>query len=429
MDARDVSLSVLLDMETNGTFSNIALTKALHKNQFSDKQERAFVTRLTEGTTEYRIRLDYVVDQFSKTKIKKCKPLIRCLLRMGTYQILFMDNVPDSAACNEMVKLAKKHGFSSLSGFVNGVLRNIARNKDAITYPDAKKEPILYASIYYSVPEWLVKKLFADYPKQANQILEGLFTTRQTSIRVNTTKISVTDLKQMLLEAGISVKDGNYLEKMLLVSDYDFVKKIPGYKQGLFTVQDESSAVAVSRAGIKPGDFVLDLCAAPGGKTTAALEYMENEGLLYSMDIAEDKMELIEENVERLGFDCANIFVHDATMPLSLERPADVVIADLPCSGLGIMGRKNDIKYRVTADDLMSLKELQQKILSVAAEYIKIDGTLLFSTCTINPGENEENTKWFLLNHENYELLEERLFLPGVDSCDGFYYAVLKRRK
>lgn len=424
-NAREIVLNILLDIEKQGTFSNIAIGKALRQIQFEDKQTRAFVTRLAEGVVETKLRLDYVVNSFSKTKINKCKPLIRCLLRMGCYQILFMDSVPDSAACNEAVLMAKKHGFSSLSGFVNGVLRSIARSKDDIKYPDIKKETSYALSIEYSMPEWLVEKLINDYGEDVSTILAATFTDRPTTIRTNTTKTTREELKKLIMDAEIDVREGCYDEKALIISGYDFIKKVPGYKQGLFTVQDESSMCAIRAAGIKKGQTVIDVCAAPGGKTTAACEFLEGEGKVYSMDISSDKLSLIEENVERLGFDIVDISAHDATVPLSLT--ADVVIADVPCSGLGIMGRKNDIKYHLTKEGIDDLIEIQRKIADVACGYVKEGGTLLYSTCTINPDENKSNVDYILNNHKEFTLVEDRLFVQGVCNCDGFYYAVLRR--
>lgn len=426
MDAREVVLDVLMDIEQNSTFSNLALQKALKKNQFEDKKLRAFVTRMCEGITESKITIDYIINQYSKTKVNKCKPLIRSVLRMGCYQLLFMDGVPEHAAVSESVKLARKHGFSSLSGFVNGVLRSIERNKDHISYPDERKDKIAYASVYYSMPEWLVKKLYKDYPEHAQDILKGCFEERMTTIRVNTCKVDKESLKKELLAADIEVADGLYDEAALRINHYDFIRRVPGYKKGYFTVQDESSMCAIRAAGIKPGDTVMDICAAPGGKTTAAAEYLQGKGIVYSMDISEDKLSLIEENVERLGFSNVNISAHDATTPFSIEK-ADVVIADVPCSGLGIIGRKNDIKYRLTEEGLDELVCLQRSILENVSEYVGKGGTLLYSTCTINPKENEENVQWFLNQYKDYSLDSSRLFLPGVDACDGFFYAVLKR--
>ena len=427
INTRDIVLNILMDIETKKTFSNQAIAKALSKNQFEDKRDRAFITRLSEGVMEQLISLDYTINQFSKTKVNKCKPMIRCILRMGAYQILYMESVPDSAACNEAVKLAKSHGFGSLSGFVNGVLRSIARNKDNIPEPSKDKTSSEYLSVKYSMPKWLVEKLKKDYPEEYIKILEGCFWDRETSIRVNTTKVSRDELKAILEGAGITVEYGNYSDKALLISDYDFIKKVPGYKKGYFTVQDESSMCAIRAAGIKPGDVVVDVCAAPGGKTTCAAEYLEGQGMIYSMDISEDKLELIEDNVARLAFENVQISCHDATVPLPDLR-ADVVIADVPCSGLGIIGRKNDIKYRLEEGQLVELIKLQRDILGTVKGYVKDKGTLLYSTCTINPEENQNNIKWFLDNNEDYELVEEKHFLQGIDLCDGFYYAVLKKR-
>lgn len=423
-NTRDIVLNILMDIETHGTFSNIAIGKALRQIQFSEKNERAFVTRLAEGVVETRITLDYVIDGVSKKKCADCKPLIRCILRMGAYQILYMNSVPDSAACNESVKLAKKHGFASLSGFCNGVLRNISRNKDSLIYPDENDDIVRAYSVRYSMPEWLVTKLKRDYPDYWKNIIEAGFEDRATAIRVNIQKISRDEQKKLIAEAGIEVSDGLYAENALRISGYDFIRKVPGYKQGYFTVQDESSMCAVRAAGIKENDIVVDVCAAPGGKTTAAAEYLNNTGHIYSMDISEDKLSLIEENVERLGFTNVEISAHDAVIPLELE--ADVVICDVPCSGLGIIGRKNDIKYRITQESIDELRELQKRIFSVAATYVKPGGTLLYSTCTINPDENRKNVDEFLEEHKTFRLVEDRLFLQGVDKCDGFYYAVLR---
>ena len=428
MDTRDIALNVLMDIETNNTFSNIALSKALKKNQFSDKQDRAFLSRLVEGTVERLITLDYIINQFSKTKVKKVKPFIRCLLRMGCYQIIYMDKVPDSAAVNESVKLAKNHGFASLSGFVNGVLRNISRNKSTISFP-SKEDGELYYSINYSIPEWLCKKIMDDYPECYREIFDGCFRERKTTIRVNESRVEKQEMIRLLQEASVEVQSGKYDEKALLIDGYDFIRKLPGYRQGYFAVQDESSMCAVRAAGIKPGDTVIDICAAPGGKTTLAAEYAGENGRIYSMDIAEDKLELIEENADRLGFlDRVIIRQHDATVRLDcMCDKADVLIADVPCSGLGIIGRKNDIKYRLTENQLDELVDLQRRILASSIPYVKSGGTLLFSTCTINPSENEDNVEWILKEYPDFKLTEKRLFLQGMDECDGFFYAVFER--
>ncbi len=426
-NARDIVLSILLDIEGNNTFSNIAIAKALKKHQFEAKKDRAFITRLAEGVTETRIKLDYIIDGFSKTPSEKCKPLIRSLLRMGVYQIMYMDAVPDSAVCNEAVKLAKKHNFGSLGGFVNGVLRAVARNKDNIAMPD-RKNMSEYLSVNYSTPEWLCKKIMEDYGEKGETIIAASFDERKTALRVNTLKITREKLKEFI-GPHIFMEDGIYDENALLVSGYDFIRSMPGYRQGLFFIQDESSMCAIKAAGIKPCQTVVDVCAAPGGKTLNAACYMQGKGKIYARDISDEKLILIEENAGRLGIgDMLSIEKWDAkTVDEKLVQKADVVIADLPCSGLGIMGRKNDIKYRIKPEQLDELVRLQRDILSVVKQYVKKGGVLLYSTCTINPQENKENTRWFLESDSEFKLRDERQMLQGVDKCDGFYYAVLQR--
>lgn len=440
-NARDIVLSILLDIEANNTFSNIAIAKALKKHQFEAKKDRAFITRLAQGITETKIKLDYMIDGFSKTPSEKCKPLIRSLLRMGVYQIMYMDAVPDSAVCNEAVKLAKKHNFGSLGGFVNGVLRAVARNKDNIVMPD-RENMAEYLSVNYSMPEWLCKKIMEDYGEKGEKIIAASFDERKTALRVNTLKITREKLKEYIKEENIrrnkkddnfvisiAMEDGIYDENAILVSGYDFIRSMPGYRQGLFFIQDESSMCAIKAAGIKPYQTVVDVCAAPGGKTLNAACYMEGKGKIYARDISGEKLNLIEENVKRLGIeDIISIEKWDAKMvDEKLVGKADVVIADLPCSGLGIMGRKNDIKYRIKQEQLSELTRLQRDILSSVKQYVKKGGVLLYSTCTINPQENKENTRWLLKSDSEFKLCAERQMLQGVDQCDGFYYAVLQR--
>ena len=418
IDTREIVYTILMDVETGNTFSNLAIEKALRKHRFSEKSDRAFITRLAEGVTERRLTLDYVIGCFSKLPVKKLKPAIRVLLRMGIYQMLYMDSVPDAAAVNETVRLTKKHGLAGLSGYVNGVLRSVKRGREEITYPDL--------SVEYSVPAFLSEKLFEAYPDRVGQILKSLYEERPTSLRVNQSVISRDALIEKLRAAGVATEIGHYTDRTILVSDYDSVSRLPGFRDGAFTVQDESSVAAVLAAGIAPTDTVWDICAAPGGKTTLAAE-LAGEGMVYSMDLSEEKLPRIEENVERLGLsDRVRIMAHDARTAFDLPEP-NVVIADLPCSGLGIMGRKNDIKYHVDEAKLTSLVALQREILSNIEGYIPAGGTLLFSTCTINPDENEGNTSWFLEQFPNYKKTDERLFLQGVDDCDGFYYAVLRK--
>lgn len=438
---REVVLTTLLDIEKNHTFSNVALSTALRKYQFMSKQDRAYISRMVEGVTEQRIRLDFIINSFSKTKINKCKPLIRCVLRMGTYEIFYMDSIKDYTTCNECVKLASAHGFASLRGFVNGVLRSVARGRDGVDFPRIEDGAARYYSVKYSVPEELVQLLIEDYDeKTLTTLLEDGQRDRPTAVRVNTDKISVEDFAGKLADAGISCERGSLNETSLLISGYDYIKRVPGYHEGEFAVQDQSSCLAVRTAGIQSGDFVVDVCAAPGGKTMYAALLAGRDGRVLSRDISESKTELIEENIDRLGLDNVTVQVHDALVfDASLEKKADVVIADLPCSGLGIMGRKNDIKYNVTGESVRELAKLQSDILDVCCRYVRPGGVLLYSTCTIDSIENEKNALRFEAEHD-FHFADIDEFLPGhggergymtliqgVDGCDGFFIAKLIR--
>lgn len=437
-DVREVILTALLDIEKNHTFSNVALLTALRSNQFMSKQDRAYITRMVEGVTERRITLDYIINQFSKTRINKCKPLIRCLLRMGTYEIFYMDSVKDYATCNECVKLAVSHGFRSLRGFVNGVLRNISRGKDGVKFPQRKDGAEIYYSVKYSILPELVTVLLRDYDENTvEKILESGESDRPTAIRVNTDKTDVDTFAAMLAGAGIHAERGTINDTSLLISGYDYIKRVPGYLEGLFVVQDQSSCLAVRAAGIKKGDLIVDVCAAPGGKTMYAASLAGPEGRVISRDISESKTELIEENIERLGIANVTVQAHDALCAdEELFGRADVVIADLPCSGLGIMGRKNDIKYNVTGEGIEELARLQREILDVAARYVRPGGVLVYSTCTIDSTENRENAVWFEKSHGDFHFdgIDDILpghggeqgymtLLQGVDECDGFFIA------
>ena len=443
IDMRAEALDTLIDMERNKKLSHIAIGETLMRNQFERKSDRAFYTRLCEGVTERRIYLDYILDHYSKTPMKKCKPLIRSLLRMGAYQILFME-VRDAAACSEAVSLAKKRGFGRLSGFVNGVLRTLIREKESLPIPD-KKDFVKYVSIYYSVPEWLAKLVIEQYGKEKTEkIFSSFLEARPLTIRTNLSKITPEELERELKEEGIKVEKGNYLPYAFTIADFNYLGKLPAFRQGKFAVQDESSQLAVEIADIKPEDFVLDVCAAPGGKTLHAADRLHGTGEVLSRDLTEYKTELIEENRERMHYDNVKVQQWDALEEDdSLLESVDVLLADLPCSGLGIMGRKNDIKYQMTEEQLDELVLLQRRILSVIWKYVKPGGQMIFSTCTINQGENVKNVQWIeentplrLASIEEYlpKNLKNRTgsqgylqLIPGADTCDGFFISKFKR--
>lgn len=446
---RELAFQILYKVAEEGEYSHIVLAKAL-KTEL-EKRDRAFITRLCEGTLERLLTLDYILNRFSKTKTEKMKPVLRTILRMSVYQLFYMDSVPDSAVCNEAVKLAKKKGFSGLSGFVNGVLRNIARSREEILsdrfYPDKSKEPVTYLSVKYSMPEWLCDYFINAYgASRAEQIVEGCLRNPETTIRCNETKCSAVELAERLAAQGITLKDGAYVPGAFQISGYDSLEKLPEFTEGLFQVQDESSMLVAYTAGLKKDDFVLDVCAAPGGKSLHAAQLLKGMGggSVLARDLNSGKTALIEENKARHAADNLEIEVWDALeSDERLEQKADVVIADLPCSGIGIMAKKPEIRYRMTKASQKELEELQRKILSVVYRYVKPGGILMYSTCTINKGENEANAayacKQFGFQIESLaEFLPEKLknqvsedgtlqLLPGVHECDGFFIARLRK--
>ena len=456
MDSREIAFDILKNIEENDAYVGDVLGNALRRMQFSSKQERSFITRLVEGSVERKLTLDFLIDKFSNKKggkqassSKKLPLDIRIILRMGIYQIRYMDSVPDRAAISEMVEMAKSKGYSGLAGYINALLRNVSRaveEKKLDSFTVSKQET------RYSTPAWLCTFLNETYGKEnAKLILEDQFSEHDTVIRVNRLKISVEELKGKLSAKGINVKEPAIYDGSLRISGYDQITRIPGYKDGNFIVQDETSSFTVSRAGIRPGDTVLDMCASPGGKSLLAYELAfsdEKCGKIISRDISDSKLEKIKENAERLGFPLIelektkkiqpgiNVEVWDATelderiasLPNS-EKP-DVVIADVPCSGLGIIGRKNDIKYHTSLSAMQELAEQGLKILQNAAAYVKTGGRICYSTCTINPGENGEVVRKFLEKQKEdgkrqFEIVEEKTFLQGIDGSDGFYYCIL----
>ncbi|MEG1992602.1 MAG: 16S rRNA (cytosine(967)-C(5))-methyltransferase RsmB [Acetivibrio sp.] len=441
---RELVLEILINVLENGEYSNVAIHNTLMKYQYMEKQNRAFLTRLSEGAIERKMELDYIINTFSKIKVNKMKPVIRNILRMGTYQILYMDQIPDSAACNESVKLANKKGFYNLKGFVNGILRNISRNKENITYPE--KGSLEYLSIFYSMPEWIVDLWYKEYGyEQTEGILKGFFEKKQTSIRVNTGKITPQELKVLLEKEEITVTQGQYLPYALQISNYNYIAGLSAFQKGFFQVQDESSMLVASCGGIREGYKILDVCAAPGGKSTHGAELLKGSGNVIARDLTEDKIERIRENIERLGLSNVEAECFDALVldEKNIENN-DIVFADLPCSGLGVMKRKGDIKYKTKEEDIRVLAQLQKDILKVVQQYVKPNGVLLYSTCTINRFENEENIKWFCENFP-YELesldsyITEKLqsettkqgylqLLPGIHGTDGFFLARFRKK-
>ena len=452
VNIRAVVLDILTEIEKEGEFSHITINNALLKYQYLDRTQRAFINRLSLGTIECRIEMDYILNQYSKTPVNKMKPLIRRIMRMAVYQIIYMENVPDSAACNEAVKLAAKRGFTGLKGFVNGVLRNISRNKDNITYPDKAKETKKYLSVKYSMPEWIIELWNTNMSyEEIEDILAGMRKDKKTYIRCNTLKGSTDYIKKILEEEGVTVTEVSGLSYAYEISGYDYLTALKSFNEGLYQIQDISSMMAGEYVKPSTDSLIVDVCAAPGGKSiNAALKLAEAAydnkdipesgiskevlkgitGRVIARDVSDYKASLIDDNVARLGIPYIDVEVHNALeFDEELEGKADIVIADLPCSGLGIMGRKPDIRYNITKEKIDDIISLQRDILKVVSRYVKTGGTLVYSTCTINRAENEDKADWICNTLGFSKDGEYRQMLPSAKADnDGFFVAGLIKK-
>lgn len=466
INEREIVLAVLLEVTENGQFSHIVLREVLSKYQYLEKRERAFITRVTEGTLEHMIEIDYILDQFSKVKVKKMKPVIRGILRSAVYQLKYMDSVPDRAVCNEAVKLAVRKGFSGLRGYVNGVLRSVARGLDSVQYPKEKMEEL---SVRYSCPKWILDLWSRAYDTEViEEMLNDFQQEKPVTVRCCLNRNTPEELKERLEKEGVTVAPHPYLSYAFQISGYDHLSELAAFQEGLFTVQDISSMLVAEIASPEAGAQVLDVCAAPGGKALHVAEKLlladvrmahenangnangnvirDTAGHVEARDLTETKVELIRENIERTGLTNISAVCCDASVPdQESEESADLVIADLPCSGLGVIGKKTDLKYKASPDGIESLVRLQQKILSCVQSYVKPGGTLVYSTCTVNPAENMDNVHWFLEQYPEFSLddIRDRIcpelrdsviedgciqLLPGVHKSDGFFIARLVRR-
>ncbi len=454
VNIRALALDVLIEINENDAYSHQILRQTLDKYGYLEKRDRAFLTRLVEGTLERTIELDAILDTCSKVPVKKMKPLIRNLLRMGVYQIRYMDSVPDSAACNESVKLARKRGFASLSGFVNGVLRSVIRQLPDWKYPDAAEEPVQYLSIRYSIPEWIVCEWYDHYGlEQTEDFLQAFYREYPLTVRTNRTKCTPQELAAQFETEGVNAakvqledkkskeRNVNYrsqleqkfnLDYVLEIGNYDRLDTLPSFRDGWFYVQDISSIMAAEFANPQPDDYVIDVCAAPGGKCTHIAEKLTlsgGSGFVEARDLSPEKVAYIEENIARLGLKNCKAVCMDATRyDKASETKADLLICDLPCSGLGVMGHKTDIRLKMTPEKQAELVQLQRQILDTVAAYVKPGGRLVYSTCTIHREENEANVAWFTGQHPEFTLDEQLQILPGNVGQDGFFMARLLRQ-
>lgn len=444
---RAYALKVLEDITTKELFANQVLEDYFFVYDF-DKQQRSFISRVVYGTIEQMKYIDFCINHLSKIKVNKMKPLIRHILRMSVYQLLFMDKVPSHAVINEAVKLVEKRKHFQLKGFVNGVLRSVERSKDEFPKLIAQLPIQERLSVGYSINSDLVGYLLKQYSKdELESFLEESLKQKETCLRTNTQKIQSDELKAKLMSVG-QVKPGHLLETSFYLSDYDDIMSIEAFKAGEFQIQDESSTLVGLVANPLNGQSIIDVCAAPGGKTTHVAQLLEGSGSVIACDISETKLTKIQENLDRLGLKNVKTKFEDASsFNVDYDKAFDIVLADVPCSGLGLLRSKPDIKLNMTVDKIKTLIPIQQSILENVAKYVKIGGSLVYSTCTINKKENRFQVDEFLNKHPEFELddlsmdtnLPQKVNKYIVNGCielitnenltDGFFIARLKRKE
>lgn len=427
MDAnRKTAYLTLIDVESKKSYSNIALNHQIICNRPSSQ---SFVRELVYGVLENKMLLDYYIDQLVSSGADSLRASDRTVLRMGIYQLGYMDSVPEYAAVNESVILAKKY-CRGRDGFVNGVLRNYLNRKFTIKLPDRTEDEIKYLSIKYSYAPWIIEMWLEQYKVEfVEEMLKAGNATPPTTIRLNWLKILKQDLIEKLESKGYEVTPGQLCQNALYVKGSELLNS-ELYKHGLFSVQDESSMLVAEKLNPKHGDVVMDVCAAPGGKTLAIAERMNNTGTIIASDIYRRKLDIIDKEAERLGVTNIQTRSWDATrVDSSMVEKADKVLVDAPCSGLGVVRRKPEIKYKEKMQELELLPKKQLAILSSSSQYVKPGGTLLYSTCTISPYENQRVISDFLKKNPSFKKEEMIQLLPHVNNTDGFFICIMKKSR
>lgn len=424
INTRALVADILTEIDKNMAKSHLLVREVLDKYDYLDREDKNFIKRVTVGTLEQRIRIDYVIECFSNTPVNKMKPFIRSVIRMSTYQLLFMDKIPDSAVVNEAVKLSVKRGFGGLRGFVNGLLRTISRSKDGIEYPS--DDTVKGLSINYSCPVLIVESMINDYGLDLTK--ESLLSSIKEHVNYARVASNIQDSQLRALlrewdENNIDYEEDEDIHGLYRIGGNKFAN-LRGFRDGLYTIQDKSSAMVFKDIVFPENCVVLDVCAAPGGKACHAADLLKGRGKVIARDLSESKVALIRENIQRLRLDNIEAECFDACdMDPSMEGAADVVILDVPCSGFGVIGRKPDIKYAVNEEGLAALVELQRRIIDNAVRYVKPGGQLLYSTCTMRKAENEENVDYILgLSGTGLSLKYSKTIMLS-DKQDGFFIA------
>lgn len=435
---REVAMQVLQKVHVEGAYANVTFAQTLREMRMEER-DRRFLTELVYGTVKAGNTLDYMIGRYV-ADIRKAQPAIRELLRLGFYQIFCMDRVPPSAACNTAVELAKKHGRRGADSFVNGVLRAAVREPERAALPDGKDAHALALRTWH--PKWMVERwIHAFGYEQAEALCRCNNTSAPLSVRVNTLRTDRAALMDEFARVGAEVSSSLYVPEGIVLCTHDALDDLAPLREGLAQVQDESSMLVAHVLDPRPGMTVIDACAAPGGKTTHIAQRMENRGHILAFDIYEEKLHRIERNAKRLGISIIEARLHDAReIGTHYAGQADRVLVDAPCSGLGVLRRKPDARWRKNPSDAKTLPPLQRVILASAAEAVKPGGILVYSTCTMEECENARVVEDFLRTHADFVLEETGAFLPVVKTAehmvqimpeeggpDGFFIVRMRR--
>jgi len=441
LDAREVALKIINDVVNNNAYANIALAREINRQKLSD-QDRRFITELVYGTIKAKATLDWMISFYINRPIDKIAPVILNILRIGMYQMFFLSKIPVSAACNQAVELTKKYGHLGTVKFVNAVLRNAGRTPEKIVYPDKQKQIVKFLALTYFHPEWLVsrwvKRLGAEGAEELCRINNM---TPLLCLRTNTLKNTRDELLTILEGEGFIAEPSTWTPEGIVCHSSPALSTLKSLHEGLFQIQDESSMLVAHVLGSQPGEFIIDACAAPGGKSTHIGALMQNKGHILSIDIHEHKLALIQENAQRLGISIIETALLNATtIGSQYLGKADRVLVDAPCSGLGVLRRKADSRWRKEESMLQELPILQKAILHSAADCVKVGGILVYSTCTTEPEENQAVVESFLHDRQDFVLQKTSSFLPAlghdadmvqlwphIDHVDGFFIARLTR--
>ncbi len=437
MTAREAAFLSLQKYRGSGKYSNIELSGSIERLGL-EGAEKALYTALFYGVIEREITLDYFISRLSERKIDDIDRDVRTILELGIYQLEYMDKIPESAAVNESVKLARRfYARKNSEAFINALLRNFIRERKNISLPKKEDNYIKYLSVQYSLPEWICSLWCDAYGKaRAEKAAAGTLCHPTMTLRANTLKISRDGLVQRLTAAGIPCVPCKGVSCGIRLSNHVPLDKLAEF-DGLYFVQDEASQIAASALGAKRGETVLDMCACPGGKSFGIAMGMENEGRILAFDLHKNKLSLIERAAEKLGTGIIETGENNASVYREDMPAADRILCDVPCSGLGVIAKKPDIKYK-NREDIERLPSLQKKILETSARYLKTGGTLVYSTCTLNPAENKNIVSAFLSENADFELCAFRAggaecagmleLIPG-ETTDGFFIAKMKKVK